>query len=128
MVFQQFATKVAIGFSSQLKNFFKSLLKRHCLTLKTIIRPFYWCLKHDHSWSTWSISTDVFLKVFLEKINLEYVHKGLIKLIFYITIYPAKEASVRDHPLSTYTKFSEKLIFLIPDTHTYLCVSGGKKC
>ena len=25
-------------------------------------------------------------------------------------------------------KFSEKLIFLTPDTDTYVCVSGGKKC
>ena len=34
----------------------------------------------------------------------------------------------RGHPLSTYAKFSEKLTFLTPDTHTYVCVSGGKKC
>ena len=42
------------------------------------------------------------------------------------------------HPFSTYTKFSEKLTFLtpwcahicvhVPDTHIYVCVSGGKKC
>ena len=32
--------------------------------------------------------------------------------------------SSRDHPLSTYARFSEKLIFLPPDTQTYVCVSG----
>ena len=32
------------------------------------------------------------------------------------------------HPFSTHAKFSEKLIFLNPDTHAYVCVSGGKKC
>ena len=32
------------------------------------------------------------------------------------------------HPISTYAKFFEKLIFLTPDMHIYVCVSGGKKC
>ena len=32
-----------------------------------------------------------------------------------------------DHSFSTYAKFSEKL-FLPPDSHTYVFVSGGKKC
>ena len=32
--------------------------------------------------------------------------------------------SSRDHLLSTYARFSEKLIFLPPDTQTYVCVSG----
>ena len=27
--------------------------------------------------------------------------------------------NLKDHPLSTYAKFSEKLTFLTPDTHTY---------
>ena len=27
-----------------------------------------------------------------------------------------------------HTKFSEKRTFLPPDMHTYVCVSGGKKC
>ena len=30
-----------------------------------------------------------------------------------------------DHLLGTYATFSEKLTFLTPDTHTYVCVSGG---
>ena len=33
-----------------------------------------------------------------------------------------------DHSFSTYAKYSEKLIFLTLDTHTYVCVSRGKKC
>ena len=32
--------------------------------------------------------------------------------------------TLRDHSFSTFTKFSEKLY---PETHTYVCVSGGKK-
>ena len=35
---------------------------------------------------------------------------------------------LRDHSFTTYSKFSEKLTFLSADTHTYACVSGGKKC
>ena len=27
-----------------------------------------------------------------------------------------------------HAKISEKQTFLTPDTHTYVCVSGGKKC
>ena len=38
------------------------------------------------------------------------------------------KALVRDHPFSVCAKFSEKLTGLTPDTHTYVCVSGGKKC
>ena len=34
----------------------------------------------------------------------------------------------RSHPFSTYAKISEKLTFVTPDTHTYVCISGGKKC
>ena len=34
----------------------------------------------------------------------------------------------RDHSFSTFAKFSEKLTFLTPDKHTYVCESGGKKC
>ena len=30
-----------------------------------------------------------------------------------------------DHPFSTYAKFPEKLIFLPPDTHTCVCMSGA---
>ena len=29
---------------------------------------------------------------------------------------------------TNHAKFSEEQIFLPPDTHTYVCVSGGKKC
>ena len=36
--------------------------------------------------------------------------------------------TIRGHPLSTYAKFSEKLIFLTPDTHMFVCVSGRQKC
>ena len=36
--------------------------------------------------------------------------------------------SSRDHSFRTYAKVSEKSTFLAPDTHTYVCVSGGKKC
>ena len=36
--------------------------------------------------------------------------------------------NIRTHSFNTYTKFSEKLAFLPPDTHTYVCVSRGKKC
>ena len=32
-----------------------------------------------------------------------------------------------DHSFSTYAKSSENLNFLPPDTHTYVCMSGGKK-
>ena len=32
-----------------------------------------------------------------------------------------------DHSFSKYAKFSEKLTFLTPDTHIYVCISGGKK-
>ena len=39
-----------------------------------------------------------------------------------------KKVSLWDHSFSTYAKFSEKLHFLPPDTHTCVCVSGGKKC
>ena len=31
---------------------------------------------------------------------------------------------IRHHRFSTYAKFSEKLTFLTPETHTYVCVSG----
>ena len=35
----------------------------------------------------------------------------------------------KDYSFSTYENVSEKLTFLTPpDTHTYVCVSGGKKC
>ena len=33
-----------------------------------------------------------------------------------------------NHPFKTFAKFSEKLTFSPPDTNTYVCVSGGKKC
>ena len=36
--------------------------------------------------------------------------------------------AIRGHSFSTYTKFSEKLTFLTPDTHTDVYVLGGKKC
>lgn len=39
-----------------------------------------------------------------------------------------KSITSRDHPFSTYVKFTEKLIFLPPDMLTNLWVSGGKKC
>ena len=36
---------------------------------------------------------------------------------------------VKNHSFSMYTQFPEKkLYFLLPDTHTYVCVLGGKKC
>ena len=35
---------------------------------------------------------------------------------------------VRVYPFSTYTKLPEKLTFLTSSTHTYVYVSGGKKC
>ena len=34
---------------------------------------------------------------------------------------------IRYHLFRTYAKFSEKLTFLTPDMHTYMCVSEGKK-
>ena len=33
-----------------------------------------------------------------------------------------------DDYFSAFTKFYKKLTFLTPDTQTYVCVSGGKKC
>ena len=33
-----------------------------------------------------------------------------------------------DHSFRTCAKSSENLNFLLPDTHTYVCMSGGKKC
>ena len=33
-----------------------------------------------------------------------------------------------NHSFSTYAKVSEKIAFLPPDMHMYVCVSGGKKC
>ena len=33
-----------------------------------------------------------------------------------------------ESPFKTFAKFSEKLTFSPPDTNTYVCVSGGKKC
>ena len=33
-----------------------------------------------------------------------------------------------DHSFSTFAKYSEKLTYLPPDTHTYVCVSEGEKC
>ena len=39
---------------------------------------------------------------------------------------------IRNHSFSTYATFSEKPISLtpppLPDTYTYVCVSGGKNC
>ena len=32
------------------------------------------------------------------------------------------------HPISTYANFLKKQDFLPPEKHTYVCVSGGKKC
>ena len=29
-----------------------------------------------------------------------------------------------DHPINAYAKFSKKLTFLTPDTHTYVCDQG----
>ena len=34
----------------------------------------------------------------------------------------------RGHPFSTYTKVTEDLTFLAPDTYMCMCVSEGKKC
>ena len=34
----------------------------------------------------------------------------------------------KDHSSSRYAKLSEKLTFVTSDTHTYVCVSGSKKC
>ena len=36
--------------------------------------------------------------------------------------------SLWDHSFNTYLKISEKLTLLPPDTHTFVFVSGGKKC
>ena len=46
------------------------------------------------------------------------------------TLFPCKKnhGALRDHPVSTYAKFSEKLTYLPSDTHIYVCVSGGQKC
>ena len=38
-----------------------------------------------------------------------------------------RKLNLSDHPFGKYAKFSEKLTFLPPDIHTYVCVSGGKK-
>ena len=35
--------------------------------------------------------------------------------------------ALRDHPFKNERIFSEKLTFLLPDTHRYVCVSGGRK-
>ena len=45
--------------------------------------------------------------------------------------FALNELLARDHLFSTFAKFPEKLMPLSlpsPDTHTYVCVSGGKKC
>lgn len=34
----------------------------------------------------------------------------------------------RDHPFTTYAKFSEILLFPTPNTQAYVCISGDKKC
>ena len=36
--------------------------------------------------------------------------------------------SEKGHLFSRYAKFPKNWHFLSPDTHTYECVSGGKKC
>ena len=33
-----------------------------------------------------------------------------------------------DHSFSTYENFPKNELFLLPDTHTHVCVWGGKKC
>ena len=39
-----------------------------------------------------------------------------------------RNTRLRNHSFSTYAKFSENWNFLHTDTHTDVCVSGGKKC
>ena len=43
------------------------------------------------------------------------------------TISPVVDGGPRDHSFSTFAEFPKNLIFLTPDTHTYVFVSGGKK-
>ena len=43
-------------------------------------------------------------------------------------IGPSLRVSDRCHSFSMHAKFSKKLTFLTPDTHTYVCIPGGKKC
>ena len=55
------------------------------------------------------------------------------KFFFEVTIVdtginPQGLSFAGDHSFSTFSKFSEKLTFLTPDTHIYMHVSGGKKC
>ena len=47
------------------------------------------------------------------------------KIFYHVSIFIW---GFRDHSFSTYAEFSKKLTFLTPDTHTYVCVSEGKKC
>ena len=35
---------------------------------------------------------------------------------------------IRNHLFNIWAKISKKLTFLPPDTHIYVCISGGKKC
>ena len=44
---------------------------------------------------------------------------------FYSTLHSKGVTSNRDYLISTYAKCSEKLTFLTPDTHMYVCVYQG---
>ena len=44
-------------------------------------------------------------------------------LLKFAKIKPCKGSSTKN-----LHKIFRKLIFLTPDTHTYVCLSGGKKC
>ena len=66
-----------------------------------------------------------------EIIVLDNSKKIALLSIWFIKTFKAKRLQdcciVRDHPFSTYTKFSVKVKFLTSDTHIYVCVSEGKK-
>ena len=54
-------------------------------------------------------------------------HPNLQRLGSEYTLLPKCSYLIGDHSFIRFTKFSEKTHSLHSDTHTYVCVSGGRK-
>ena len=64
------------------------------------------------------MSTILFSQSFLDDYNKD------LHVFFQLRLAAESAIDLRDHPFSTYAKFSKKLTFL---TSWYVCVSGGTK-
>ena len=80
-------------------------------------------------WQTKNITTTVFMATKLGTmvhLHCKYVPQRRACLCVSTSTYNHRRL-IRYHSFSTYGKFPEKLTYLTPDIHTYVCISGGKK-